>query len=666
MSLTQTTLKLALPLAISLALAACGGGSSSDSSSSNDVGFGSNTSTDDSTDTTDSTDTDTTDDTATDDETTTESEISALVVYPSTYSLSTYSDPTERAANAATLYMSGKDSSSIALSDVTFTPSITSGNATLSTEVDTDDGTLTTWQLTPDNASEQTIGISITADGTLTETLEIVVGGTTLEIDGASSISINSGTASIYTVKLNDSLGTALTNQEVSISSDLLSETVFTDSQGEAQFELTPTSSGEFIITVSALGKETSKTVVVSPNSFELSAEGYDEDAGIGIGKMQNVTLEWSADGAPQAGETIYLSATRGEISSEGEAVDSVVTGSDGTASFQITSLTAGGTVITASDNTTDLSTSLALEFVSETPKYLNIQADPSIIAPLGTSSISAQVNDENDNPVKNQVVIFNLNDTVDGKLSSSQATTNSSGQASVVYTAGNATSALEGVVITSHIEGVAKTADEATTKGEEFFVEEDTTKLTVGGEAVRIAFGFDELISDSAPFYNKTFGVIVTDNAGNPVSDEQIDFTVTSTAYYKGYYTYDDEESDWVKIVTADCTDHVEDLDKDGWLDEGEDYNNSGSLEPTNSTTISGSGTTDDSGQATVDISYPQNFAGWEKVNLTATVSVNGTEYKEILELVLPVSAADMSSADVSPPNVQSPYGLESCISAD
>jgi hypothetical protein len=47
MSLTKTTIKLALPLAISLALAACGG-SSSDSSSSNssNVGFGSNTSTD--------------------------------------------------------------------------------------------------------------------------------------------------------------------------------------------------------------------------------------------------------------------------------------------------------------------------------------------------------------------------------------------------------------------------------------------------------------------------------------------------------------------------------------------------------------------------------------------------------------------------------------------
>jgi len=54
MSLTQQTLKLALPLAISLVLAACGGGGSSDKSSST-VGFGSND-----TSSTDATDTDTT------------------------------------------------------------------------------------------------------------------------------------------------------------------------------------------------------------------------------------------------------------------------------------------------------------------------------------------------------------------------------------------------------------------------------------------------------------------------------------------------------------------------------------------------------------------------------------------------------------------------------
>lgn len=63
-----------------------------------------------------------------------------------------------------------------------------------------------------------------------------------------------------------------------------------------------------------------------------------------------------------------------------------------------------------------------------------------------------AIVKDAADNPVKNQTVVFNLQDTVGGKLSSSTATTDSLGKATIGYTAGNTTSAKDGVKITSSL----------------------------------------------------------------------------------------------------------------------------------------------------------------------------------------------------------------------
>lgn len=638
MSLTQTSLKLALPLAISLALTACGGGGSGGSSSSSsdtEAGFGVAASTDTSTDT-DTTDTNT--DTTTETETGT-AEVASLVVYASSRSLLSDADADDatEGSDPVTIYMMAKDSNNIALSGVTFTPSVDNG-ATLLPGTVSNDGILTTWNLVPDEPRNQSVNVSVTA-GDITETLSIDITGTTVQIDGAESISMDKPTT--YTVKLKDAADEGLSQQSVTITSSLINTTLVTDSEGEAQFELQPSVGGEYTITVEALGAIDSKTITVSPNAFNLSSTNTE----VPVNTTEAVTLAWTADGVPQSGKIIHLSATRGKISVNGVEVEQVTTDTNGNASFDIESSTAGGTVITATDNTTYLSTSLAMEYIATDPHYLNIQADPSIIAALGSSSILAQVRDINDNPVKGQVVVFNLNDTVDGKISSSKAETDSSGSASVVYTAGKAVSAKDGVVITSHIEGASDI--------------EDTTTLTVGGDAIRLAFGFDELLEENSPFYQKTFGVIVTDNAGNPVSGKQVDFTVVSTDYAKGQLFYNEDAGAWGQYTDAECS--AEDLDRDGWLDDNEDYNNNGTLEPTNSTTISGNSITDESGQATVQISYPQNHAWWETIQITAQVTVGGTEYIEKLNLTLPVLSADVTSEN-SPPNLYSPYGTGSC----
>ena len=641
MSLTQQTLKLALPLAISLVLTACGGGGSSSNSSST-IGFGSN-----STNTTDTTETvvDTTD------EVEASPEVASLVVYPSSRTLlsDADADASTEGSNPVTIYMMAKDSNNIALSGITFTPSVDNGATLLPGSV-SDDGILTTWSLVPDEPRNQTVNVSVSA-GNITESLSIDIVGTELQIDGPESISMDQPTT--YTIKLKDAASSGLASQAVTISSAFLNTTLVTNSEGEAQLDVQPTVGGQYTIEVSALGSVATKTVTVSPNAFNLSCSASE----LPVDAPHEINLNWTADGVPQAGKVIHLSATRGKITVNGVETGQVTTDANGIASFDITSGTAGGTVITATDNSTFLSTSLALEYIATLPHSLNIQADPSIIAALGTSTIIAKVKDINDNPVKNQVVVFNLNDTVDGTLSSSKAQTDSSGQASVIYNSGKAISAKDGVVITSNIEGNTT-------------VPVDTTTLTVGGKAVRIVFGHDELLEENSPFYEKTFGVIVTDNAGNPVAGKQIDFTVTPISYSKGRLVYYEDDSIWGYQTVTDASGNSinlvdtclsEDIDKDGSLDTGEDYNNSGNLEPTNSTTIIGNSVTDESGQTTVKISYLQNHAWWNSIEITAQVTVDGTEYIQKIQQTLPVLMSDIQQ-ESTPPNVRSPYGVGAC----
>lgn len=643
MSLTETTLKLALPLAISLAITACGGSSSSNSS--NGIGFGTTAETSSDSDDTDTT-SDTSDETTTDDETTDTEEdaqaaVTSLIVYTSSRTLMSDADAdsTTEGSDPVTIYMMAKDKNNIALNDITFTPSVDNG-ATLLPGSSSSDGILTTWLLVPDEPRNQTVNVTVST-GSVTETIPIEIVGTNIQIDGAESISMDKPTA--YSVKLKDASGHGLPLQPITITSDLLSTSLTTDNEGEAHFELQPTIGGEYVIQAEALGSVSKKTINVSPNAFNLTAAVEE----IPVNTKQTVVLSWSADGIPQPGKIIHLSATRGKITVNGVESGQVTTDSSGNANFEIESPTAGGTVVTATDNTTYLSTSLPLEYIATEPHYMNIQADPSLIASLGSSTILAQIRDVNDNPVKNQIVVFNLNDTVDGTLSSSKAETDSSGQASVVYTAGKTTSAKDGVVVTSHIEGATDITD--------------TTSLTVGGKATRIVFGHDELLTENAPFYTKALGVIVTDNAGNPVAGKKVDFTVQPTHYSKGVLYFDD---DMWKKDSSDPVCPSEDLDSDGQLDDGEDFNNSGHLEPTHSTTITGNGTTDESGQVIVNITYPQNHAWWETVKITAQVTVDGTEYLERVTMNLHALNSDMTT-EGSPPNQYSPYGIGECSKA-
>ncbi|MEZ5450157.1 MAG: Ig-like domain-containing protein, partial [Thiolinea sp.] len=366
-----------------------------------------------------------------------------------------------------------KDNNNNVLKDVAVVFSV-DNDATIDPDNATAAGSVKTAQLTPGLNHPENRSVTVTVQaGSKTQTLDVEITGTSLQVDGPARIVINS--PATFTAKLKDSAGEALAYQTVLLSSSLgntltpVSGSGFTtDAKGEVQFTLQSTQAGTDSVTGTALGATFSKTVDISGDEFTLTSA----NAEVKVNTAETISLLWKKSGVAQAGKTISLAATRGVLPLQ------VQTDAQGMASFTITSATAGGSVITATDAETGLTAALTKEFVAITPAYLNVQSEQAIIAPGDSVSIVALVRDVNDNPVKHQTVAFNLNDTVNGTLSSSLATTDSLGRATVVYTAGDAISAKDGVVIQTYLPAKPSITDNVT--------------LTVGNRAVRLVLGHD------------------------------------------------------------------------------------------------------------------------------------------------------------------------------
>lgn len=185
--------------------------------------------------------------------------------------------------------------------------------------------------------------------------------GTTLVVDGSARIALNTPTT--FTAKLKDSAGKALANETVTINSSLNNSLTpvsgagfMTDANGEIQFTINAAVSGTDTISVVPLGVSSSKTLEISGDNFTITSTNPE----IKVKTPEAISLKWTQNGIAQANKTIInLAATRGEI----KPAQTVTTDAQGLATFYVGSSTAGGTVITATDAATGLSTSLTREF---------------------------------------------------------------------------------------------------------------------------------------------------------------------------------------------------------------------------------------------------------------------------------------------------------------
>jgi len=367
--------------------------------------------------------------------------------------------------------------------------------------------------------------------------------------------------------------------------------------------DVTASAPGLDTLTATALGLTATQDMNVSDDSFALTAPLAGDEIVLNTIAQIDLTWTWTIAGVPQAGQLISFGSTRGTLSALVAATNAA-----GIATVTITSTNAGPAVITAT-NAAGTSTSVQVEFVADTPDSIDVQANPFTLGPGEQSAITAVVRDAANNLVKNAVVLFDLQDVTGGQLSAPSAVTDSQGRAQTFYTASSTTSANGGVVITGTVQSNP--------------LINNSVALTVAKRELFISIG-----------------------TGNSIFEP-------NTAQYRVEFAIQ---------VRGPCAD--EDVNRNGVLDAGEDFNNSGRIEAGNIATVvaqNGSGgnfVTDAAGFGIVDVIYAQDHARWVEVTLEATTSVQGTEFAKASNFVLPINGDDVDSENEAPPGVISPFG--------
>jgi hypothetical protein len=524
-----------------------------------------------------------------------------------------------------------------------------SGALVVSQPATTDDnGVLTATLSTAGDPTNRTITVSGTS-GNASSSVTVNVIGTALALNGPTSLP--TGSTGKYNVVLTSAGGAGIANKSVTITSSKangISQTpVFTDTTGSASFNLTANNNGVDTLTASALGIQGAIAVNVSSDAFVFSAPKANTEVALGPAGVV-VTVNWKKNNVVQANAPITFSTTRGTLSTA-----TANTNASGDATVTVTATNAGPAVITAT-NTDGTSIQLDIEFVAITPASLDLQASPFTIATSGQSALTATVRDAAGNFVKNQTVNFVLTDVTGGSLSVAQAITNSQGQAKTFYNASNSTSASNGVRVDATVQGTAVT---------------DFVQLTVAQRQVFVSFGTGNSIEEpNQAQYRTQWAVQVTDSQGNGVSGTDVQLSILSRRYWDGKRVWNGKQ--WETVIgtealpAAGCPD--EDVNRNGVLDPGEDLNANGKLEAGNILTVvpdvgtASTATTDKNGFALFWVYYPQQYAYWLEVLLTAKLTVQGTEFSETTVFIPDGAASDFTVETTSPPGLISPFGSD------
>ncbi|WP_420935832.1 beta strand repeat-containing protein [Alteromonas sp. A081] len=514
----------------------------------------------------------------------------------------------------------------------------------------TADGTARALLSTRNNAANRIVTVSAQAGSLSPENVSIEIDGTEVTVNGASSVILNDTVN--YTIRVQDSDGTSILNQSVQLEASggtLGTSEVNTGSTGQATVSYTASESGVNRITATALNATATFTVQVQQDEFNFVNLPTEE---IPLGQTQSITIQWRQNNTPVVGEDVTFSASRGVIAGN----STVVTDANGQASIEISADNAGISSITASASDGSgnvlVSALTQIEFIATEPNTLIADASPDILGPDGqTSTISAVVRDINGNLVKNSVVNFSVSDVSTGFVSPSQATTDSKGIATTVFTSGSVSSK-DDVVVTASV------ADDSA-----IF---DDVLLTVGARAFDIVIGTGNVIeTPNTTSYLKRFAVFVSDSAGRPVSGVNLTASITPVKfndisgkgiYLRGSWAFDSIDSIWRPVNVTSCDN--EDVDSNGILDVGEDNNRDEQLTPGNVGTVSltNGGVTDENGYAELEYRYPESYAFWYFAEISVFGQSTGSEARASMKYQLEILGDDITDEGVSPPN--NPFG--------
>lgn len=525
--------------------------------------------------------------------------------------------------------------------------------------------------------------ITVTASSGSTEAkVDVAVSGTTLSLDGPSSLVF--GETGTWTVSLQDSDGNGIRGEKVEVTSSegnsltsegnsLSSTSLTTESTGQVQFDMTAdASTNTDTLTATAASLSTSVTVDVSGQDFSFTQP----DAGAEVDILPNdqmVTIHWENNGNPQTSKTIDFSISRGTFAGSVTSSTTERTDANGDATVIIQSIDAGPATITATGPRGSPSGTQSIEFVATQVDNVTLQADPSTIGTNETSQLTAVVADPNGNLVKNKTINFSLEDKTGGQLTTPRATTDTQGRATTTYEATSTTSAKDGIQVTATEKGTGKS---------------DTANLSVSGQPLNVKLGTGGTIeTPTETQYSKTWTVLVTDSNGNPVEGAEVSLSLQPERYRKGGWVKTDTDGDGTADEWAIWSDSVidgnpnfdnqlpfycdrEDDNLDGDIDGNEDKDGDGFLEPDGAAGVTPQEvTTDQNGFAEVDVVYPQSEAFWSEQTLKATAATEaGSQNTSTATFILWILSDELTDLDNDPPGGSGPgpYGFEGDCTVD
>jgi hypothetical protein len=517
--------------------------------------------------------------------------------------------------------------------------------------------------------------------------LQIPETGTAIGITGPAFA--GSGAPVSYTVKLTDSTGAGISNQAVSVTSanggNISPASTNTDFNGKAVFSYTAgNTAGTDSLTATATGLNATASQGVTVSSANLVFTSPTANAIVRFGQVQSVVAHYTEGGVAVAGKAVTFSTSKGQLSS-----NSATTDASGNATVSIQSNGSsgpGGAIITATV-AGGPSNSVGISFSAVTPAAITVSAASTVITTAQSTSVTATVKDASQNVVQGITVDFTLVDNTGGTLSAGSAVTDPAGNASITYTASNATSAQNGVQINASVDGQSSINTDA-----------NPVLITVGGKAYFIKLITTNLVAtdpNDITAYQLPYSVKVQDSAGNPPPvGTPVNLQISSVSYQKGFYYPIPNDPFWAGVYSIVATDNPasddtdtfgclsEDTNNDGTLDNGEvDYNGNGKVDPGIVASVPSTVTTDTQvpsgtkpgGTAPFVVTYGKNYANWVRVRLTATTTLGGTPFTAVEEFNLPLLAGDANQKGIPPPgsSVQVPaseyYGLSglSCTGA-
>ncbi|UAA40320.1 Ig-like domain-containing protein [Paraneptunicella aestuarii] len=554
-----------------------------------------------------------------------------------------------------------KNAQNVLLEGVTVSFSSDSGELQIIQATSGTDGTARAILTSQNNPENRTFTVSAEV-GSLRQEVDIDVVGTEVRINGPASVILND-TAEI-TIVVADSDGNGIPNKQVQLSSangnGLSNTNPRTDETGQITVNYTALNSGVDVITASSLGAVGSTNISVQQDQFSFSTVPSDD---IELNTNASLKVTWLREGVPFTNGTVTFSTTRGTLNTTTGTTDA-----NGQVSVSINSTNAGKATVLAQgvDNVGEIVNARAdIEFIATQVDNILIEASPSSIGPDGQkSTITAVLRDPLGNLVKGKTINFTADDVSGGSISPATVVTDSNGLATTVYTSNTVTSE-DAIIITA-------TEPDSNIQA--------STSLTVGDRALFISLGTGNKIeSPDEASYLKKFTVFVTDANSNPVDGANLtisgtpvkysdllspnaqpgdpNYGVIRPAFYKGYWApfpSADAFEYWVPVKTIGCAN--EDVDDDAILDPNEDTNGDGNISPGNIIAIDGNVTTDDNGQAILNLRYPKTFAAWVTVKITAKTLVAGSESRVSQFYTLSASAEDVSIESTTPNT--NPYG--------